>query len=383
MKLLSARPAPGGPASVRLQPEEAEDLWHLYNLIAEGDRVQAVTVRKVVSDTGGGGGEARESERVKLRLTLCVTGVEYDAQGGSLRVRGRNETECEAVKFCAFHSLELEVGRPLALEKAEWDAGHAELLRAACDPAASAELVAVMIEDGLANVCLVGGAVTTLAARCEVSMPRKTGAAAQGRDKAARKLFDAVITALLRHVDFSKLTCLLIAGPGFAKEAFLAHLSAEAARRPIPQLLECRSKIVLAPASSAYKHALAEALRAPAVAQRVRDTACAAQSAALDAFFEQLSLDSSRAFYGPGHVRAAHEQYGAVQTLLLSDSLYRSAASAEARRGWVALVEGVRGAGGEAHVFSSAHASGEQLDKLSGVAAILRFPLPELEEQEL
>lgn len=38
--------------------------------------------------------------------------------------------------------------------------------------------------------------------------------------------------------------------------------------------------------------------------------------------------------------------------------------------------------GGEALVFSGMHASGEQLNQLTGIAAILRFPLPELEEQE-
>ena len=48
----------------------------------------------------------------------------------------------------------------------------------------------------------------------------------------------------------------------------------------------------------------------------------------------------------------------------------------------MALVDAVRGAGGEALVFSSMHVSGEQLNQLSGIAAILRFPLPDLEEQE-
>lgn len=34
------------------------------------------------------------------------------------------------------------------------------------------------------------------------------------------------------------------------------------------------------------------------------------------------------------------------------------------------------------NIFSGMHASGEQLNQLTGIAAILRFPLPELEEQE-
>lgn len=53
------------------------------------------------------------------------------------------------------------------------------------------------------------------------------------------------------------------------------------------------------------------------------------------------------------------------------------------RKKWAALIEGVREAGGEALLFSSAHVSGAALDQLSGVAALLRFPLPELEDMEL
>ena len=40
-------------------------------------------------------------------------------------------------------------------------------------------------------------------------------------------------------------------------------------------------------------------------------------------------------------------------------------------------------AGGEAIIFSAMHVSGEQLNQLTGIAAILRFPLPDIEDQEL
>lgn len=134
-------------------------------------------------------------------------------------------------------------------------------------------------------------------------------------------------------------------------------------------------------ASSAYKHSLKEVLSLPAVASQIKDTKAAREVAALQEFYQMLSADSSRAFYGPGHVLAAAD-LGAVQTLMISDRLFRVNDVAK-RRKYAALVEGVEAAGGEALVFSSAHASGEQLDQLSGIAATLRFPLPDLEDQEL
>lgn len=37
----------------------------------------------------------------------------------------------------------------------------------------------------------------------------------------------------------------------------------------------------------------------------------------------------------------------------------------------------------QALIFSSMHVSGEQLKQLSGIAALLRFPLPDLEDMEI
>lgn len=53
------------------------------------------------------------------------------------------------------------------------------------------------------------------------------------------------------------------------------------------------------------------------------------------------------------------------------------------RRRYVSLVEYVRDAGGDVKIFSSLHVSGENLDHLTGVAAILRFPMPEVANEEM
>lgn len=122
-------------------------------------------------------------------------------------------------------------------------------------------------------------------------------------------------------------------------------------------------------------------LASPAAKAAVADTAAARGAAALDAFFEALAADPSRAFYGPGHVAAAAD-LGAIAVLLLSDSLFRCATPAK-RAAYTALADGVRAAGGEVHILSAAHASGEALDRVTGVAAVLRFPAPQLEDVEL
>ncbi len=54
-------------------------------------------------------------------------------------------TENEHVKLGAYHTLEIEQQRPFTLYKQAWDLLDLERIRQACDPAASADLAAVLI----------------------------------------------------------------------------------------------------------------------------------------------------------------------------------------------------------------------------------------------
>jgi len=72
--------------------------------------------------------------------------------------------------------------------------------------------------------------------------------------------------------------------------------------------------------------------------------------------------------------------HNALETLLVLDSLFRST-DLNTRNKYVALVEQAREAGAEVVMFSAMHVTGEQLGQLSGVAATLRFPIMDLDEQ--
>jgi len=91
--------------------------------------------------------------------------------------------------------------------------------------------------------------------------------------------------------------------------------------------------------------------------------------------------EPAKAFYGVKHVLAASDAL-AIDTLLISDKLFRCQDVAQ-RKQFVTLVEAVRDNGGEVKIFSSSHISGEQLGNLTGIAAMLRFPLPELDDEQM
>lgn len=361
-------------------PESADDVWHVYNLISVDDEVECTTTRKIKGQEQEG---ARDASAKTRRLTLRVRceDVEYDAEGSTIRVKGQNKTECEEVKLNAYHTLEIGIGRGVKIEKLEWDAVDVRRLEEAADPSVSADLAAVLIVEGTANVVLVGANRTIVKGRIEASMPRKRGMALMGYEKAESKFFNNVAAVVERHVDFDKVKCLVIAGPGFTKDAFYDFLKLEAMRQNWKTLQTNFKSIIKAHASSAYVHSLSEVLENPTVRTLIANTKAASEVKALDDFFEMLANDPARAFYGPAHVMAAHDLQ-AIDKLLITDSVFRTKNTAQ-RKMWVRVTEELAKSGGAAHIFSSAHASGEQLEQITGVAAILKFPLPDLADAEL
>ncbi len=149
--------------------------------------------------------------------------------------------------------------------------------------------------------------------------------------------------------------------------------------------MEARKKFTLLHASSGHKHALTEILSQPAVQAKLMDTKYSSEVKALGRFYKMLNDDASRAFYSYKHVQKALEM-GAIDTLLITDSLFRSP-SIQTRRKYIALVDAVKAQGGTVLIFSSQHETGERLDGLSGIAALLKFGIEEPEgdaqEEEL
>ena len=94
-----------------------------------------------------------------------------------------------------------------------------------------------------------------------------------------------------------------------------------------------------------------------------------------------IDTNPDKAYYGYNHVHKANEE-AAIDSLMVTDDLFRSSDIAT-RKKYVKLIESVRENGGKTFIFSSLHVSGVQLNQLSGVAAILRYPLPDLDQLEL
>ncbi|KYR02739.1 putative translation factor [Tieghemostelium lacteum] len=363
--------------SCKLQIDEEEDLWHCYNLIAVGDQVTSTTIRKIQKETATG---SVTNERQRLTITLLVSKIDYDGNSSQLRVSGSSCQENRFVKLGSFHTIDLEVNREFKLYKQEWDTVSLELLKTSTDLAHRADVVALIMNEGLAHLCYITSSMTVLKSRIEVPVPRKGRSTSDAHHKALENFFSSILQSIQRNVNFSMVKCFIIASPAFVKDKFFQYMMDQASKNDLyKEISKHKSKFILAHSSSGHRYSLKEVLSDPAIIGQLSNTKAASEVKALNDFYDMLKKDPNRAFYGFDHVKKANEKL-AIETLLVTDDLFRGK-NTQTRRKYVDLVESVKENKGEVKIFSGQHVTGEQLSKLSGVAAILRYPL-ELEDEE-
>uniref|UniRef100_A0A7S3HQQ8 Protein pelota homolog n=1 Tax=Spumella elongata TaxID=89044 RepID=A0A7S3HQQ8_9STRA len=362
---------------VVVQAEEEDDMYHLYNLINVGDAVEATTVRNVVNESKSG---ARDKSRIMTKITIQVENIDFDSEQCTLRLKGMSIKENEHLKLGQYHTLTLELNRPCEITKEHWDSLHLEALADMAEPTKKADLAVLTMQEGLANLCLVKAALTKTCAKIERSLPKKRQQGNQAYDTALSKFFSDIYESVQKNINFEVIKVILVGSPGFLKDDFLQYLLDRAVRDECTSLLKNKSKFVKAHTSSGHKRAIEEMLSDPAVSAMVGEAKAADEVRALQTFYDTLAADPDRACYGLSQVTSADEQL-AVADLLITDTLCRSSDFAQRSR-YVQLIDSVRSNGGKVFQFSSLHCTGEQLNLYTGIAATLRFPLPDIAEEE-
>jgi protein pelota len=167
--------------------------------------------------------------------------------------------------------------------------------------------------------------------------------------------FDEILLALRDYRPEGQAP-LLVLGPGFAKERFLAY-----ARAKEPALVKGAAVEGTGQAGMTGIH---EALKRGVVDRVAKDQRVARETALVERFLEAVAADKPAA-YGLAHVRRAAE-LGAAEVVLVTDALVREGAGE-------ALLDVARATGAEAHVVSTLHEAGKRLGSLGGAGALLRY----------
>jgi protein pelota len=167
-----------------------------------------------------------------MSITIRIDRIEFEAESCSLRLTGRNIEENEFVKMGQYHTVDVEIGQPVTLQKRCWDVISLERLQEASDPAAKADMAAIVMQEGLAHVCLVTSSMTVTRARIERRLPKKGQVSKhthsiplctvrlivcnimeqinQAHSKAMQKFFEEVFEAVKKHINFDIVRVVLV-----------------------------------------------------------------------------------------------------------------------------------------------------------------------------
>lgn len=381
MKLVSKMTNKQG-GSVVLVPEDADDLWTLYNLISKHDEVSLKTQRNVrpIGSSGVPIPGAPAQKKI-VKLTLDVLDIDFVASERELRIKGRTLNALADVPLGSHHTATVMLKESVKVHKDHWDQHYDDLVEAACSLGSKAEVGAIVLEEGVSHVCLITDSMTILRNKIEKSIPKKRRGDSSAHDKALDKFLTNTALSAIRNLDLLNLKAIIIASPGTLAAQLMKIIYQEIDKTGDKELIRCKSKFLTASSSTGFLQGLEEVMKDPTIKKQLADTKVQRNVALFDEFTRHLNNDDSKAFYGEREVEKAVEIGGAVKVLLITDSLFKND-DVQKRKHYIDLVEKVKHDAGEVSVFSSLHDSGKQLDQLTGIAVILNYPVPDIEDDD-
>lgn len=108
--------------------------------------------------------------------------------------------------------------------------------------------------------------MTVVRLRIDMPVPRKM-ASSTSHEKGLARFYDTVNTAFLRLIPYSSasLRAIVIASPGWVRDAVYDHIIKEATRTGNKTLLSVRNKFIKIHVNSPHVHSLVEVLKSPEV----------------------------------------------------------------------------------------------------------------------
>ena len=326
---------------IRLLPESIDDLWHLQHLIAPGDLVFATTFRSVEAATDKIRPE--KVEKRPVRLGVRVEKVEFSQHGVRLRISGVIE---HGVDVGAYHTINVETGYEISVIR-RWRPVDLERVERAVKASVFGVIHILTIEEGEAELFRLRQygpeSVITVTA----------GSGKGGETETRTGFFDAVIKSIAEISG-----PLVIAGPGFVKDDFVRYAknknSAPAGRAIVVETRRIGGG------------AVQDVIGAGTLEKLIGDLQLSREVRLMDEVLLRIAQDGAVA-YGRKDVATAIE-YGAVEEVLLADSLLRD-------RAIVPLIENAERMQAKVVVLSTEFEPGERLAALGGIAALLRYKM--------
>ncbi len=346
---------------IALKIETLDDLWHLYNTVGPSDIVISKTSRRV--RIGDEESRKQESTRKTMILKLQVEEVSFHNFSNRVRIKGVIlEGPADLVNIGSYHTINIETGDTLTIIKEHWPKFVLDRLKAATKSQLRPMCLIVTIEDGAAELFLAADSGIKEAVRVRMNISRKRGDQ-RSYDATMKDFFADTLLALQSQLEQHQFGLIVIAGPGFVKDHFRDYLMA-AKIKTLPAVVVESTNSIGVPGAK-------EILYRGVISKAVTELKVETETRLVEALIEHISKDDGLGAYGDEEVSRA-VQYGAIEELLITDKKLREG-DERARRWMDSLIRDTEKTRGMFHIVSTDHPAGDQLQRLGGIAAILRY----------
>ncbi len=332
--------------SVKLQVETDEDLWHLYNIVEEGDLVTASTTRR--EEKSADKLRAEKMEKKRMTLGIRIQKIEFSEEDLRLKLLGIIETGPQDIG--QHHTLIFENGDSLTIQKKHWRATQIERVQRAVSDSKKPRIIFVSLDQDEATI-----AILRQFGLKEVTTIRSGRSGKQYEEKPSVDGYHGEIHSKLKLLMEPNMPLVLL-GPGFEKEALADDL-----KKIDPALY---SKIYVYHTGQSGMVGVNELMKAGMGADVLRESSVGAELEAVEQLMTAISKDGLGT-YGPNEVMNA-AMSGAVDKLLILDKKVREQDLDE-------MVRAVESQKGEVIIVSSQHDGGKILESLGGIGALLRY----------
>ncbi len=333
---------------LKLMPENLDDLWVLYNIIEKGDKVYALSERRLQDK--GDVIRADRGSKIKMFLGVEVENTEFDENTKRLRILGKIIKGPDLVPLGSYHTLEIKPFDELTIEK-NWKNWQIDRIKEAIDSSRKPKVLVVVMDDEEADIYEVMD--YKIKEICSIKSHSSKRLDNKANEELKKEYYHEIAKVLKDYSGDS----ILIAGPGFAKNNFYKFLD---------NYPELKKKSITESISTTSRAGINEVLKRGIINRIYANSRVAKETQLIEKVLEEIAKDGL-AVYGLDDVKKAID-YAAISVLLVSDSLIRNKEIEE-------IIDKTEEVGGKVVIVSSEHDAGKQLKALGGIAGLLRFSI--------
>ena len=339
--------------SAKVEVQSLDDLWHLSQIIDNGDRVRAGTVRKLKLGREG----ERKTEAVKriVTITIEVEDAEFHKYSNVLRISGKVVEGTEEVPNGVYHTIAVEEGTKLKIMKAQWLKFQIEKLKEASSQKALRILACLFDRDHAFFALLTQQGYRKLSEfRGEVQKKREAEANQEN-------FYKKIISVIAEYVKTHGIEHIILASPAFWKEELIKELDDKS----------IKEKIISASCSSVGVNGMEEVLKRPELKAVLRHERLAREAELVENLLTGIAKNGPAA-YGLEEVETA-AYAGAIDTIMITDKTLHKFRHGNNFERLELVIRAAERARGRAFILDSDNDPGKKLDGLGGIGAILRY----------